>query len=253
MYGDKTRNDRDVRSGGFIRKQSTHDPNELEALFTVGRLIREDRLLAFSYEELQIESRRRFPDEMTFNALAGCKMQTCAAALERSRFVKTTDFVGYMAKGGKKDLKAGKNTSISQITFVNWLLSLTDGFVEQLIFWRETIGLSEFEVDSLRHLSWFRLMCQVAGKAEHYPDILHLWTAQRNRMDAFLTLDADLAKIAKRFPKGGRDSAGHETAILHPLELLARLGIETPDAIPIKHGYFYSITGQVIRLPEERT
>lgn len=253
MYGEKTCDGRDVRSGGFIRRQSTHDPNELEALFTIGRLIRENRLLAFSYKELQIESWRRFPDEMTFNALSGCKVQACIAAVERSRFVKTTDFVGYMAKGGKKDLKAGKDTSISQIIFVDWLLSLTDGLVEQLIFWHETIGLSEFEVESLRHLSWFRRMCQSAGNAEHYPDILHLWTAQRNRMDAFLTLDSGLADLARRFPKGSEDSACEDTAVLNPLELLARVGIETPDAVPIKHGYFYSITGQVIRLPEERT
>lgn len=247
MYSEKTPAGGEVCVAGFVRRPDTHDPNELDALYTIGRLIREDRLHAFSYRELQIESWRRRADEMAFNALAGCSIQHCNAAVERSRFTKTTKFQEYWAKGGKRDVRSGKDISVSQLRFVEWLLSLTDDLVEELIRWRETLGLTEFEIESLRTLGFFRSMCDAANK-EDFPDMLHLWTAQRNRMDVFLTLDKGPARIAARFPATKASSAGFVPAILHPRQLLLRLGIENSDPVPIRFGYFYADTGQVIRL-----
>lgn len=239
---------------GFVRKKEHEDvayQREMDALFTVGRLIRESQIQAFSYVELTFESWKRPIEERAFDALADCLIRDCDAPLERSRFFQSDQFSDYVSKGGKKDRKSGKDTSMSQIRFVEWLLGRNVEHVQALISSKGILKMSSFEVDSLYNLPWFRTMCQVAQSQENYPDMLHVWTAQRNRMDVFLTLEKRLPNIAAGFPAKTACRASFEMRVLRPLEMLSRLGISQPDSVPIRSGWFYPVVGGPFLLGEK--
>jgi len=231
---------------GFVRRKMHCDSAyqaEIDALFTIGRLIRERRIYAFTYTELMFEGWRRVIGERAFDALADCPVEHCDTPLERSRFFQTSRFSDYVTKGGKNDRKSGKDTSMSQICFVEWLLSLTDEHVLHLTSLRDRLKIPEFEIESLQNIQWFRAMCRIAQSPENYPDVLHLWAAQRNRMDIFLTLEKRLPNIAAHFPTDESCAPSYPTRVLRPRELLKLLGISTCDPVPIEPGRFYPIFG----------
>src|SRR4051812_8258511 len=65
---------------GFRRKRNHPDPAyqaEVDALFTIGRLIRERRIRAFTYIELMCERWSRAIGERAFDALADCPVERC--------------------------------------------------------------------------------------------------------------------------------------------------------------------------------
>jgi hypothetical protein len=95
-----------LKVSGLKRKQA-HDNEDFrkrtEALFTVGRMIREGKIEAYTYNEIGFEIFRGRVGIQEFNALQGCMLHRCAPAIERSRFRRTSDFMDFFAKGGKKD------------------------------------------------------------------------------------------------------------------------------------------------------
>src|SRR5690242_18399689 len=80
---------------GFVRKKPDEDienQNEKNALFTVGRLIREGRIQAYSYNEIGFERMRGRAPIQHFNALQNCQIHRCSTPVERSRFRQTINF-----------------------------------------------------------------------------------------------------------------------------------------------------------------
>jgi hypothetical protein len=226
---------------GVVRKKL--DPNEeyqsqMDSLFTVGRLIREKQVEAFTYRELMYESFNRIIGMSEFDALAGCAMVDCPPALMRSRF-RSGDLFEFVMKGGKKDRKRGLDTRLSQIDFMEWLCTLDERHVSAIVECRTILGLTEFEMDSLRNLRCFQKLCTISQSPENYPDMFHLWTAQRNRMDVFLTLESTLPQIFNHIEHARVVEIEHQTKVLRPLEFLRLLGVTQPDPVPIEPGRFY--------------
>jgi hypothetical protein len=213
-----------------------------EALFTVGRLIREGEIDAYTSIEIDFERFRGSAAIQEFNALRGCQISKCAPALERSRFRKTADFTGFIAKGGKKDRRAGlAGGEETQIAFLEWLCTLDQACVNALIEHAAPIGLSPFEIESLGTLGWFQLLCRRSGSAENYPDVFHLWTAERHGFHALLTLEKKLPRLTARVQAEKASQIQINTAVLRPLELLAAMGISEPDPVPIDRDRFYNL------------
>jgi hypothetical protein len=95
---------------GFVRKPRHKNgayQRQIDALFTVGRLIREGRVAAYEYKEIQFERARGGFGSHDCYALKGCTINYCPTALDRPKFRMTINFADYMSKGGKKDRKAG--------------------------------------------------------------------------------------------------------------------------------------------------
>jgi hypothetical protein len=85
-----------VEVHGLVRKEPDADAEQQaqkDALFTVGRLIREGRILAYDYSEVHFEGASGGAPIQEFNALRGCTIHRCPPALERSRFTQTTDLI----------------------------------------------------------------------------------------------------------------------------------------------------------------
>lgn len=231
----------DSKVYGLERKRrhpDTEYQDEIDALFTVGRLIRTGRITPFTYCELDCELMKRAIGVRFFDALEGCEVGRCCSAIERSIFF-GGDFRVFMLKGGKKDKRHGKDVSLSQIRFVEWLLNLSSNQIETLISLKDSLKISEFEVESLRNIEWFSLMCKAGNSPENYPDMFHLWTAQRNRMDIFLTLEKRLPSISANFRSKNGCAPTVRTEVLRPLELLRFMGISTPDTVPLEPDKFY--------------
>ena len=121
------------------------------------------------------------------------------------------------------------------------MLTLQKQHVEILVQRAEAIGLTEFEVESLRTLEWFRTLCKAANSPEHYPDVFHLWTAERNGLDGFLTLDKKLQNLVERVRNEKRERIEIHPVVLRPLDLLRLLGVDNPDPIPVDVNRFYHL------------
>jgi hypothetical protein len=239
---------------GVVRREPHKDPDfqaQIDALFTVGRLFREKQIEAFTYSELICESMQQFIGEPMLDALAECVIDTCPPAIERSRF-QMGNYSNFARKGGTRDQRRGLDTSLSQIAFMQMLLGLEDGFLSQWGHFKALIGLTEFEIESLENLKCFQGLCKIRGGIEHYPDMFHLWTAQRNRIDVFLTLDCKLANFANTIHKTKAIPIEFPTRVLRPIELLALLGVKEPDPFPIRHGSFYTLCDLWSDAPTER-
>ncbi len=82
-------------------------------------------------------------------------------------------------------------------------------------------------------------MCSIGQSEENYPDVFHLWTAQRNRIDAILALDTKFANIAKQIENSGKIRLEYRTRVMQPIEFLASIGIVGLDPVPIEPDRFY--------------
>jgi len=228
---------------GLARKAPDQDleyQRQKEALFTVGRLIREGRIEAYDYSEIRSERMRGKAKIQEFNALKGCQIHECCPALERSRFRPTANFTDYISKGGKKDRKAGVELGgANQIAFLEWLCSLRKKHIDILIQDAAQIHLTEFEVETLRRIDWFQSLCERSATPENYPDVFHLWTAERNALDAMLTLDKRLSNLVSRVRNERVKTIEIKTEVLRPLDLLQKLGIDKPDPVPMEADRFY--------------
>jgi|AntRauTorckE6833_2_1112554.scaffolds.fasta_scaffold07239_2 hypothetical protein len=228
---------------GFRKK--THDDHEyqeqIDALFTIGRLIRERKVIGFTYDELDFERIRGPGQEPEFNAFSGCTIERCSSPIERSKFFNTENLAEYVSKGGKNDLKKGApQTSFSQIAFIDWLLKLSNSDVDTAVKWAEEIGLTIFELESFKRIDWFRFICERFGSRENFPDAFHLWAAERNRIDVFLTLEKKLPNIVQQIERNKNASFTICTKVLRPLEFLKFIGVTELDHVPVKPDRFYT-------------
>jgi len=233
----------DDRVLGITRKRPHNDmafQAQVDLLFTVGRLIREKHIEAFTYSEFLCESMEQFSGDPMLDALAECDIRTCPPAIDRSRFQRG-DYFEFARKGGKKDRKRGIESSLSQIAFMQMLCELTDELSAQLITFKGLLGLTDFEIESLKNLKCYQQLCRISNSIENYPDMFHLWTAHRNRIDALLTLDNKFVNIANKLCNSRGALVEFPTMVLRPSELLSFLGIKEPDTIPIQYGRFYTL------------
>lgn len=105
------------------------------------------------------------------NALRGCEILTCNAPLERTKFMKTIDIGGYLAKGGRKDRKQATNsTRASQLSFLELLFHLDQKMVQASIAHADELRITEFEIESLNNIKWFQFFCE-RSSPQNYPDI----------------------------------------------------------------------------------
>lgn len=228
---------------GFVRKKPDDDPeyqSQKEALFTVGTLIREGRIQAYDYIEIRFERMRGRAPIQHFNALQNCQIHRCLTPVERSRFRQTINIMETIAKGGKNDRKAGTALGIAnQIPFFEWLCRLSKPNVDNIVKHAADIGLPPFEVESLKNVEWFQVVCRRSGSPENYPDVFHLWTAERNGLDAVLTLEKRLPNLVFRINNERNKKIQIRTEVLRPLQLLRKLGINETDPVPMAPDRFY--------------
>ena len=150
-----------------------------EKLSKIAELVRQGQIQAFTTDELYIEDFRgqRFPSLRYTDIFEGCIFNTLPDPLERSKW------------GLDLDQTCSKEHVIAYCE--SFFLTPSPERAERFIAgMREnpTFSLSPFEEKCLRRLHVFRAICRGIDRT-HYPDALHLWTAEENSVDVFLTHD----------------------------------------------------------------
>jgi hypothetical protein len=229
---------------GLLRKQvaSAKQKEKIELLPTIGHAIRNRAIQAFSYIELGHERTRRCAIERRFNALQGCEISRIPSAIERSKLTATHDYALFISKGGKKDEPIDPASLVfTQVGFVERLLTFSSEAIEGLLKHQKQIGLTAFEAENFQHLDELRDICKAFGSRENYPDAFYYWTAHRNQIDVFLTLEDKLPNLSKNLFRAKRKSFRPYTQVLDPLALLDLLGITERVAVPMDEGRFYNL------------
>lgn len=210
--------------------------NELVAIYTIARLIREGRAIAHTSSELFVEALKDDFPAPPFRAFADSQIDRVPVPIERAKFVRCSleDFV---RKGKTINGKADRS-ELSQISFLSYLIDLGPDNVERIVSQKELFNLTDFECESLRNLEWLRTMRARAQSDQHLPDLFHLWTAHRNGIEVFLTVDEKLIRMVKVIE---REKSGFKVGVkvLSPLEFLKALGVTQLDRFDCAYDRFY--------------
>lgn len=203
------------------RRKPPLNPNEcwkqgqIEAMPTIARLAHENLLGLFVYPELGFELFRggSHAGFEIGNSIKDVQIGKLPAAIERSK-CQGLDIQDYVQKD-------------RLVEFVSLLLSLDHSAVKALS--KSGLKFTDFELQNLRSLDRFREICANLPE-KHYPDAFHLWTAEVNGLDFFLTAD-------KKFIRALTESSRVEltTRPIAARDLLDEMGVTELDPMPVTH------------------
>lgn len=227
VWGDTTQN---VNIFGFERKPLPSADQEwkikqIVCLPTVRRLAVEEKIKLYTYNELTHEAWKRpgsFPLNFLGDLFAGITFQHVDAAVERSFFFQM-EFSEYL-----------KNDEM--IKFCVWLL---DSKVEELADRFE--GQERYPVfllNNLRQVERFRELCKGLAKKQ-YPDAFHLWSAEVNEMEYFLTTDRKFIQVMTE-----TKNINLPCKPVSPSDFLNILRVKDLEPFEFKPNQFYNIFGK---------
>ncbi len=152
--------------------------SEIDLLPKIAGLIREGHVEAFTTNELEAEYFRAAKAGVHFTDIfEGCRFGFLPAPFDRSKWGLSIE-----QHCSKEDV-----ISYCECFFLTPSEKRTEQFIEGMKR-NPSISLTPFEERCLRRAHAFKSICHGIDRT-HYPDALHLWTAEENGMDAFLTHD----------------------------------------------------------------
>lgn len=218
-WGDRTHT---VSLVGWERRpdlplSQTWRKSQIECLPTLARLAREGRLTICSYNELKFEEwRGRRGMQGTFGDLFGdITISKVQPAVERSFFQQSTEIKRQVSKD-------------TLVEFCQFLIN-TDPILWESVprIWQI---LPEFSRINLVNLIKFKDLCGPLTK-NHFADAFHLWTAEVNNLDFFLTIDKKFSNAVRQ-----NRSLDFHCAPAAPELLVQAFGISQLDPMPIPQG-----------------
>lgn len=204
---------------GYRAKELPQDEwrrRQIESLPTIARMAREGQLTFCTSVELKFESFRAANGWQGYigDLFRDIKFENVPAAVERSYFWQTINLDDYSSGEGQvrwyKDflLKADEDKILAEIA--------------------DLIDLPDFDRQNLKNVSRFREMCRHLETDDHIRDAFHLWTAETNGLDYFLTADKRFTnKMMKSTP------LKFPAPPIGPADLLVELGITELDSLPL--------------------
>jgi hypothetical protein len=148
---------------------------QIRCLPTIARLAARDSIRLYTYSELEFEEWSGRSEMMgTFGDLFPRKtIKRCPAAINRPRFRQNVDFSYYLNRD-------------EMIEFCKFLLTIDPSLLPRTgELWNTLPGLQQ---RNILRLGQFESVCRSLAE-NHYPDAFHLWTAETNELDYFLTMD----------------------------------------------------------------
>lgn len=199
---------------------------QLKSLPTVARLAKENQIQLLSSTELQFEgfhSSRSF-EGFVGDIFAGTKIGRVPAAVERSYFWSTTDLGKYMS---------GDN-------FAGWcrdfLLQLKPENIRTLLDYFP--DMPEIHRESVRNVSRYQEICRYLKSNDHIRDAFHMWTAEVNGLDYFLTGDRKFINVMNE-----STPITMKSPPISPSKLLETMGIDQFDPLPLTDRKFQYFIG----------
>lgn len=223
---------------GYMRKQpllgsEKWKQEEIDWLPTLAKLSQSDEIALYTYKELQYESWFRGGRPRVGNIFSGCSVSFVEPAIERSCFV---------AQDLLKHAKAEEKMS-----FCQKLLDWAD--TRQTIFEQSRHTFPILTQQSLNDLKRYKEIC--AGLShEQRQDAFHLWTAEVNGMDYFLTVDK---KFMNAMTKSKPKQFQLKSQPVLPSGLVSALGITKQNPYRYLSDDFISYDGTAIRVRDIKT
>jgi hypothetical protein len=192
--------------------------NQVEALPTIMRLAREGIILLFSYIELDFETIR---GSFEFRGgkgdlLKDVKIDDIPSAVDRSKLQQTADFF----------------EKITLIKFCKFLIEVNVRELEKRQNWF-ILKFTDFERQNIKSLNRFKELCSALDET-HYPDAFHLWTAEVNGLDFFLTADRKFINVMNKTSR-----AQLKTKPIAPVDFLDYLVIKDREPMPVQDYDFH--------------
>jgi hypothetical protein len=161
---------------------------EIDVLPQIADLIRKGLVKGCVTDELELEalSAEKFPSPVLEDIFDGCTLEKIPAPIDRSKW------------GMDMDQALSREQVIKYCE--GFFLTPTDERIEAFILGMRKnprLSLSEFEENCLRNVRVFREICRGIDR-KHYPDALHLWTAEENGVDVFLLNDKKFINVISR-------------------------------------------------------
>ena len=181
---------------------------EIEFLPNIANLIKEGLIQPFTTLELAAEATENLQSASNVNGdeFANIEFGRLTPTLNRTKLGVTGD-----------QLASRENMiAFCESFFLTSSLKRTQDLITMM---RENprFELSDFEEACLRRSNLFRAICK--GISEyHYPDALHLWTAEENGVEVFLTMDAKFRNAMDR------QNVHLKCKILFPSDIVDRIG-----------------------------
>jgi hypothetical protein len=212
-----------VPVAGMVRKppRDRWMQDQIEAIPTIARLVREGAVRLGAYNEIEFELMKgSFGFSGAIGDLfSGVQIDDVPAAIERSHF-ESTEMSEYVQKA-------------SVIAFCKFLLTVDYGAFESRP--KLMSRLTEFERNNLRRLPRFREICRDLPE-KHYPDAFHLWTAEVNGFAYFLTADKAFINAMTLTSR-----VALTTKPIATREFLATLHVTVLDPMPISGDGFHQV------------
>lgn len=197
---------------------------QIEALPTITRLAREGKIVFCTSHELKFESFRasRGWRGSRGDLFRGIVYECVPAAIERSYFWQTIDLNKYTSGEGQVGW------------YKNFLLKVDENqLLERL---KGHIEFPDFDRQNIENLGRFRELCKYLDTDDHIRDAFHLWTAEVNNLNYFLTVDKKfINKMTRSTP------LSLSTPPITPAELVKKLGIRILDPLPLSDQRFRNL------------
>lgn len=198
---------------------------QLRALPTIARLAKEGKLIFCTSQELGFES---FQAARGYQGFVGdifrdISFKDVPPAIDRSYFSQSGDLGEYTS--GEAQAKWCKE----------FLLKVSDE--RKLLKALERYdALPEFNRQNIANLSRFRELCANLTTSDHHRDAFHLWTAEVNGLDYFVTADKRFINVMTKSKR-----VDLPTPPISPAELLERLGVRELDPLPLDDRRFRNL------------
>ena len=209
---------------GYRAKELPKDEwprRQIEAFPTIAKMARECQLTFCTSVELKFESFKatRGWQGSIGDLFRDIKYENVRSAVERSYFWQTTDLSKYSSGEGQVGW------------YKEFLLKVDEQQLLEEI--KGHIDLPEFDKQNLAKLNRFRDICRYLDTGDHIRDAFHLWTAEVNGLDYFLTADKSFTnKMTKSTP------LELPTPPISPADLLVTLGRTDIDPLPLANQRF---------------
>lgn len=214
---------------GYMRKEPRGSnevwmQQQIECLPTIARLGRESRLSFWTYHELTMEAIHRpkgFPANLIGNLFEGIEYSHMDTPIERSRIF-------------SNDLSFHADSS-AMIEFCRFLINL-----DVSKFFSKPDLCKRFpanELENIRNVGRFRDLCKGLSESQ-YRDAFHLWSAEVNGIDCFLTTDRKFKRVMTETKK-----INLPCKVVSPSDLLDELSVTERDEFPYRQNQFYNICG----------
>jgi hypothetical protein len=212
---------------GYVRKKPKLDESlklEIDCLPTISKLIRESKISAYRYTELDYEDWKSSGSGRgnLGDLFPSLQMNTIEPAIERSYFFQSK-LSKYTEKESVKD-------------FCQWLNA--KGARDSIY---KIVNISTFPEkmrENIDNISRYQEICRRLQKIDQYIDAFHLWSGEIRNISYFLTVDKKFINAVNK--------ANSSCIPILPSEFIKIMNVDSNQPFEFAEDVFYGLGGQYL-------